>query len=262
MKSIYLINALLVSMIASYAQNSGRIGYQMILEINKNKMELSQLVFEGHRSVFTLSDTEKKMTFSDGEFSLNSEDGVSNELGLSFSMGADFYLPYIYIDLAKKQILSKTYLPHNGETEYFICTEETNSIRWNLQDEMKTLGRFECQKATTAFRGRNYTVWYTYEIPVPLGPWKLHGLPGLILEAYDEEAGVQFLYHSVEIPYTGDLIPLPPEGGKLISIREYADIEATKVIELTRAIESKLPRGATIAISSIGESLAIEREFE
>lgn len=37
--------------------------------------------------------------------------------------------------------------------------------------------------ATTIFRGRKWTVYFTEDIPLPLGPWKLGALPGLILSA-------------------------------------------------------------------------------
>ena len=38
--------------------------------------------------------------------------------------------------------------------------------------------------ATTHFRGREWKVWFSEEIPLSLGPWKLGGLPGLILAVH------------------------------------------------------------------------------
>lgn len=34
--------------------------------------------------------------------------------------------------------------------------------------------------ATTQFRGLTYTAWFALDIPINEGPWKFHGLPGLI----------------------------------------------------------------------------------
>ena len=49
--------------------------------------------------------------------------------------------------------------------------------------------------ATTDFRGRHWTAWFATDIPVSDGPWKLGGLPGLILEAYDK--GHQYTFTAV-----------------------------------------------------------------
>lgn len=63
-------------------------------------------------------------------------------------------------------------------------TEESLKVDWNVEeDSIKNILGYDCSMATTLFRGRQWKVWFTYDIPLPQGPWKLIGLPGLILQA-------------------------------------------------------------------------------
>ena len=82
----------------------------------------------------------------------------------------------------------------------FYVKEVAPTINWKISKETKKIGKFNCKKATANFRGRNYIAWFTTEIAVPFGPWKLHGLPGLILEAYDANKEVSWSFKSVQFP--------------------------------------------------------------
>ncbi len=70
-------------------------------------------------------------------------------------------------------------------------------MRWSLSDEIKTIDSFECRKADTWFRGRFYTAWYTVDIPIPNGPWKMGGLPGLIIELRELSGDMHFMLESI-----------------------------------------------------------------
>jgi len=70
--------------------------------------------------------------------------------------------------------------------------ENTPSIQWNIENDTTTVLSYSCQKATTTFRGRNYTAWFAPEIPSNNGPWKFGGLPGLILKISDESHSYNF----------------------------------------------------------------------
>lgn len=74
-------------------------------------------------------------------------------------------------------------------------------IKWELlpTSENKKIGRFNCLAAKGKFAGRFYTVWYTPDIPVSTGPWKLYGLPGLILEVMEDTGYIYFTLESLEI---------------------------------------------------------------
>ena len=49
--------------------------------------------------------------------------------------------------------------------------------------------------ARCTFKGRTWTAWFAADIPLDNGPWKLCGLPGLILRAYD--AKQQYIFDCV-----------------------------------------------------------------
>ena len=44
--------------------------------------------------------------------------------------------------------------------------EVVDKINWKIVKDTKKIGKFNCKKATAKFRGRNYTAWFTTEIPV------------------------------------------------------------------------------------------------
>lgn len=72
-----------------------------------------------------------------------------------------------------------------GSNEVYKYTEKTPTICWKIGTNKKEIHGYLCQDAEGTFLGRKYTVWFTSEIPLSNGPWKLGGLPGLILQASD-----------------------------------------------------------------------------
>ncbi|QHC84749.1 hypothetical protein AS589_08100 [Empedobacter brevis] len=83
--------------------------------------------------------------------------------------------------------------PKKNEIQFFDDLERgkkvllTDNVKqnWAITDEKKMINDIECYKATTNYRGMEWIVWFAPSIPYPYGPWKLHGLPGLIIEAQD-----------------------------------------------------------------------------
>lgn len=65
---------------------------------------------------------------------------------------------------------------------YFKLIEKVPPQDWVISEDTFTVLGYLCQKATTHFRGRGYTAWFTLDIPISDGPWKLYGLPGMILK--------------------------------------------------------------------------------
>ncbi len=120
----------------------------------------------------------------------------------------------------------------------FFLKEEIPTFDWKINNkETKKIGKFDCTKATTTFRGRNYTAWFAKTIPVPYGPWKLGGLPGLILEAYDTNKNVYWYFKSIEYPAPNVQVETKifnekMEGQKqFINLKEYAKKQAEYIKE-------------------------------
>ncbi|MVO10049.1 GLPGLI family protein [Flavobacterium sp. TP390] len=79
-----------------------------------------------------------------------------------------------------------------------LFKERSEHKEYKIIEEYKTILNFTCQKAITEIYGREFTVWFTTEIPVNDGPWKLYGLPGLILEAHSADKFHNFYATSIK----------------------------------------------------------------
>ena len=76
--------------------------------------------------------------------------------------------------------------------DWFRYDEDMPQLEWELTDSVTTVLGYECNEAKCEFRGRKWTVYYAEDIPLSDGPWKLHGLPGLIMKATDEKGHYTF----------------------------------------------------------------------
>lgn len=85
-----------------------------------------------------------------------------------------------------------------GINDYVVYEDDLKNQDWQVTDSLKTILDYNCQQAVSDFRGRHWTVWFTTDIPVSNGPWKLGGLPGLIMEAYDNNYHYHFYIVGIE----------------------------------------------------------------
>lgn len=76
--------------------------------------------------------------------------------------------------------------------DWFRYEEEMPQLDWELTDSVANVLGYECQGAKCKFRGREWTAFYCEEIPIMDGPWKLFGLPGLIMKATDKDGHYNF----------------------------------------------------------------------
>ena len=195
MNNIFHLSIFLVICSISFGQNKGIVYYGQIESVGL-KSPLgpdfnSYLVFDKKKSYYVTA----KDSLENGK---NFEKRYSSEDGqniISFSEGymTSKFGRQVYYDRDKDTI-------YWSQWENFYVAEKTPKINWKLEKETKKIGKFIANKATGLFRGRIYTAWYTLEIPLPYGPWKLQGLPGLIIEAYDKDKEMYLYFKSLEYP--------------------------------------------------------------
>lgn len=90
-----------------------------------------------------------------------------------------------YFQVFKNHPNGKITTIDNVFTDVYTYTEAFDLFDWVLTGEKDSISGYECQKATTTFAGRDWIAWFSPEIPVSDGPYKFHGLPGLIIRVYD-----------------------------------------------------------------------------
>lgn len=89
----------------------------------------------------------------------------------------------------------------------FYYEEEIEYPQWTIERQDSVLLGYKCTAATCEYRGRRWTAFYTSELPVSEGPWKLKGLPGLVLYAVDS-SGV-FSFKAISIVKSQGVIDAP-----------------------------------------------------
>ena len=106
---------------------------------------------------------------------------TSAEAAIEFQE-AMLHMPTVWTGYPEGQTTVREFIfPHDYEGY-----ESTPDIVWTLTNDTLTVSGYYCQTATCKFRGVAWTVCYTEEIPSSAGPWRLRGLPGLIVKAENE----------------------------------------------------------------------------
>ena len=141
------------------------------------------------------------------------------------SISMDFYRNY---PTGKSTYLDKVI------REKFRITEPLEQPQWDIiADSTKQILNYDCQMARCKFKGRTWTAWFVADIPLDNGPWKLCGLPGLILRAYD--AKQQYIFDCVGMKQAGEdeNITYDPKFDKYATatMKEFVDYQAKAVPE-------------------------------
>ncbi|GGI29434.1 hypothetical protein GCM10008119_37600 [Pedobacter mendelii] len=128
---------------------------------------------------------------------------------------------FIYKNFAKKSLYFRGLV---GKTGYLTADTLLN-FKWKITKEKSKIANYNCVKATTKFRGRNYVAWYTEDIALQNGPWKFCGLPGLIIKVADDQNMFSYQLTGIDLKAKFDpktvAIPSVYANDKAITYKEY-----------------------------------------
>lgn len=72
------------------------------------------------------------------------------------------------------------------------------ALSWQLQSGNKVILGYNCKEATLNYAGRKWIAYYTEDIPLNDGPFLFNGLPGLILEIFDDKKEHYFVAEAID----------------------------------------------------------------
>lgn len=114
----------------------------------------------------------------------------------------------------------------------WIIDEVWEKPEWRIYpDSIATFLNYDCIMATTEFRGRNWRVFFSPEIPISDGPWKLCGLPGIILFAQDSRHDYTYEAIALENENIGNVEYFDYSGNRLKTSREKALVRKRKSLQ-------------------------------
>jgi len=118
-------------------------------------------------------------------------------------------------------------IPAEGKLTYiatnmggFKYEESISKMKWKMLGRDSVIAGYPCQLAETNFRGRTWKAWFTLDIPIPNGPWKLGGLPGLILKATDNTGWYDFDCAGIQ-NITTPPVAVPKKNYEVMKPKEY-----------------------------------------
>ncbi|WP_353148523.1 GLPGLI family protein [Chryseobacterium sp.] len=181
--------------------------------------------------------------------------------GLSLDMGKNFRRVVIQKN-DNKEILETLSL----EGVNYLVNDRFPDLTWNTNySSTDTLGKYVCHKATASYRGTTLIAYYTNSIPVPVGPYKFGGLPGLIVMLYNESANPNYwMLKEIGYPYTGD-IPIQESyvyALPKLTLQEYIRKYETISEEKKRILESKFPADEVVIEEKTKARGTVEQVYE
>ncbi len=148
------------------------------LNLEKINPQIMVLDFVDNKSIF------KEMIDRDGDSLKINNGSPMNSTGFENQY-------YVKKNLAKERTEK---IITNSENNFLLPIDE--KLNWKILSDKKKIAGYNAQKATVNYGGREWTAWFTSEIPINDGPYVFCGLPGLIISIEDNKT--EYVFNLIE----------------------------------------------------------------
>jgi len=231
---------------AKSKMNLGRFGERMseaqkkqMKERLKNRLEKTYIL-----------DFNKEASLFEEKQKLDAYSGATDSWGKNFARGKQ------YKNVKENQLIQA----QEFYGKRFLVVDELEQINWQMQQETKQIGTYQCFKAvatvpTQQLKWFDFSwselraqqkaeeegvepeiemttieAWYTMQIPVRHGPAEFWGLPGLILEvSYGDTV---MLCSEIQLNPEEKVEIVPPNKGTEITKKDYKETIVSKMQEM------------------------------
>ena len=140
---------------------------------------------------------------------------------------------------------------------------DDRKINWKISSEKEKIGEWNAQKAEADFAGRHWVAWFSTEIPIQDGPYKFHGLPGLIVKIEDKTGSHKMELRGIK-NIQGDLNINVFEAKEIaINSKQFQKVIKEYENDPTKGIKQMQMGGATIVMTGKdGTTSKIAKEQE
>jgi GLPGLI family protein len=112
----------------------------------------------------------------------------------------------------------------NNFDKYCLVDSISEIPQWELLPDTTTILGFVCHKAKTNTKKGELWAWYAPDIPLPLGPERWGGLPGMILGTENPVTKNTIWAIRIDIPVKTPVAVTPCQDGKKISRHDFDQI--------------------------------------
>lgn len=92
--------------------------------------------------------------------------------------------------------ISITRIPlYKSELIYY---DDGQNITMNFTGNSKKINEYNCQEVKIDLNGRKYSIWFTPDIQTYFAPFRFNGLPGLVVELYEETNKIKLTLNSIK----------------------------------------------------------------